>query len=382
MSVELTLKRHLRAVWIAPLVIAMLAACSSEQAGGAPQRGGGPDRGERAVNVIAQPLAYATSRNRVQSVGNARAKLSAEIFPETAGEVTTVNFTVGSRVNRGQVLVRLDGRQQRLAVQRAEVAVRDAEQLLDRYERIDVPGAISESQIDTARTALEAAKIDLDLAKAALEDRTVRAPFTGYAGLSNIDPGARVTSQTRITQLDDRSELFIDFDAPEQVFGGLLPGDTLELEPFSSPGTTVAAIVDAIDTSINATTRTFLIRTRAENQEDTLRPGMSFRVTFDLPGASFPTVPEASILWGGDGAYIWTVADSRVVRTPVDIVSRDEGRVLVRGDLSDDALVIIEGVQKVRPGSLVQVDQRPSASAAPGSDQAPGANVPSSVTVQ
>lgn len=313
-------------------------------------RGG---RGETATRVIVENVRLEADTDRVQAVGTARAKATADIFPETSGEVVSVNFSAGGSVKRGQVLVKLESRAEELAVRRAEIAVRDAQQLLDRYERIDVPGAISDSQVDTAETALEAARIDLDLARNTLAERTVRAPFSGYVGLPSIDAGARVTTQTQITRLDDRSILFVDFNAPEQVFGGISEGDVLMMDPFALNGETVEATVEAIDSGINPTTRSFTVRASVDNSDDQLRPGMSFRVNFELPGQAYPTVPETSILWGGDGAYVWKVEEDKAVRNPVDIVARKEGRVLVRGNLAEGSAIIIEGVQKVRPGSHV-----------------------------
>jgi len=320
----------------------------------------GGERGEQreaqAVRVVAQPVSLEADVTRVQAVGTARARLSAEIFPEVSGKVVAVNFQAGTPVRRGQVLVRLESREEELAVRRAEVAVRDAEQLVDRYERIDVPGAISESQVDTARTALDAAKIDLELARNSLSERTVRAPFAGHTAIADIDPGARVTPQTRITRLDDRSTLFVDFSAPEQAFGGLATGDVLVMEPFAEPGRAVDAVIEAIDSAIDTTTRSFVVRAGIGNEDDRLRPGMSFRVNVALPGQAYPAVPQTAILYGGDGAYVWTVRDGRVARTDVDVVTRKEGRVLVRGDITANARVIVEGVQKVRDGSLVDVE--------------------------
>lgn len=333
------------------------------------------DRSQSAIRVVVEPVAFEADTDRIQAVGTARAKATADIFPETSGEVVAVNFTSGGPVERGQVILRLESRAEELAVRRAEIAVRDAQQLLDRYERIDVPGAISDSQIDTAQTALEAARIDLDLARNSLAERTVRAPFSGYVGLSTVDPGARVTQQTQITRLDDRSVLYVDFAAPEQVFGAIEPGETLSMVPFSAARQTVEATVEAIDSGIDPTTRSFTVRASVDNATDSLRPGMSFRVNFDLPGQRFPSVPETSILWGGDGAYVWTVVDNRAVRAPVDIVSRDRSSVLVRGDLPEGRLIVVEGVQKVRAGSTVDAVVARDAATAPtaGVSRAPGA---------
>jgi len=356
------------------IAIMVVASCGQQTSPAIERRG---ERPETATRVIVETVRFEADTDRVQAVGTARARATADIFPETSGGVLSVDFRAGARVERGQVLVRLDARAEELAVRRAEVAVRDAQQLLDRYQRIDVPGAISDSQVDTAQTALEAARIDLDLARDVLAERTVRAPFSGYVGLPSVDPGARLTTQTQITRLDDRSLLFVDFAAPEQVFGGIASGDTLEMESFALSGGTVEATVEAIDTGIDPTTRSFIVRTSVDNAGDRLRPGMSFRVNFDLEGQTYPIVPETSILWGGDGSYVWAVVDNRVVQTPVDIVARKEGRVLVRGDLTENSLIIVEGVQKVRPGSLVDPEpaSREIGAAATAGTRTAGANI-------
>lgn len=305
------------------------------------------------MSVITQVVELSRDVDRVEAVGTARAARTAVIFAETSGEVTKIGFGAGDFVKRGAVLARLEDASERLAVARAKVAVKDAEQLLARYKRIDVPGAISDSQIDEARTALDAAQIELDLSELALSERIVRAPFSGYVGLTDIDAGARITTATEITRLDDRSYLYVDFDAPEDVFGNIKVGDTLPLSPFSGDASIVNGDITAIDSRIDATQRSFTIRTAIENGDDQFRPGMSFRVDFNLPGKLYPSVPEEAIIWGGDGAYIWIVEDDKAARLPVTLVSRDEGTVLIEAALEAGDLVVVEGVQKVRPGTPI-----------------------------
>ncbi|MBB36085.1 MAG: efflux transporter periplasmic adaptor subunit [Hirschia sp.] len=326
-----------------------LAACGNSE----PEtRGGAPS--ERVVKVIVQEITLGADTQEIEAVGTARARQAATIYPEANGEVVSVNFTAGQKVEKGQVLARLDDADQRLAVARAQVTLKDTEQLLNRYERIDVPEAVSDSQIDEARTAVEAAKIDLSLAREALAERTTRAPFSGYVGLSDIDPGARITTSTVITRLDDRSVLYVDFAVPEQVFGRIAKGDVLPMTPFSSDRSTVDAVVEAIDSRIDASMRSFMVRAAIDNTDDTLRPGMSFRINLALPGERYPKVPEAAIVWGGDGAYLWAVEDGAAKRVAVTIVFRDDGQVLVKAPLEEGDLIVAEGVQKMRPGLKVE----------------------------
>lgn len=335
-----------------------LSACSDS--GTASSEGSRPSGGQSAIKVIVKSVEFASNVDRFETVGTARAMASADLFPEVSGEVTAVLFKPGQRVTKGQTLLRFEDRSEALDVRRAEVAVRDAEQLLDRYARIDVPGAISDSQVDVAKTALEAAQIDLELAQDRQLQRKVIAPFSGYVGLSDIDAGARVGPQTQITRLDDRSSLLVDFSVPEQVFGTLNPGDEISIRPFALNGQSVTASVGFVDSGVDPVTRSFIVRAVVDNKEDLLRPGMSFRIEFSQDGERLPQVPEAAISYGGDGPYVWAVEDGKAVRKPIDVVSRRQGFVLIRGDISETASIVTEGVQKVREDSVVEIINSPS----------------------
>lgn len=330
-------------------LVAVPSACTGGDATEAPRT-----RGTQEAGIIAYLVTLERDTQTVEAVGTARASLAATIFPESAGEVRAIEFVSGQFVARGAVLARLDDADERLRVARSEVALQDAGQLLERYERIDVEGAISESQIDAARTAVNAAQIDLELAREALAERTIRAPFAGHVGLSDVDPGARITAQTEITRLDDRRRLFVDFEAPEQVFGLIAEGDLINMVPFAAAQGHVEARVLTIGNRIDPQRRFFTVRAEVDNSEDALRPGMSFRINFELPGNLYPSVPEASIVWGGDGAYLWAVREGRAERVSVNIVSRREGNVLVDAPLVEGDRIVSEGVQKVRQGQEVR----------------------------
>ncbi len=332
----------------AVIFVAALGACSQDSDPTDKPKAASPP-----VKVIAQPIKMETDSVVVKAIGTARARRSAVIYPDTGGEVTAVRFAAGDRVFADQVLLELDAREEQLAIQRAAVALRDGKQLLRRYERIKVPGAISASQVDAGRIAVESADLQKQQAELAMEKRTVRAPFAGHVGLTNIDPGARINAQTEITRLDDRSELYVDFAAPEEAFRQIKANERLTVRPFAYPDETLEARVLTTDSSLNATSRSLTVRTVIDNRDDRLRPGMSFRVEFTVPGQQFPAVPEAAIVWGGDGAYLWAVRDGKAQRVSLSIIARKDGQVLVRAPLTADSLVIAEGVHKVREGAEV-----------------------------
>ncbi|MEX2643241.1 MAG: hypothetical protein WD270_07295, partial [Acetobacterales bacterium] len=85
-----------------------------------------------------------------------------------------------------------------------------------------------------------------------------------------------------------------------------------------------------------------------------------------LRGTSYPSVPEVSVLWSRDGAYVWRVRGDTVEQVFVRIVRRNEARVLVEGPLQEGDLVVEEGVQRVREGTPVEILERAPETASAG----------------
>ncbi len=293
---------------------------------------------------------------RIDAVGSAEALKSVTLFPPSSGEVSSVNFTSGDRVGAGQTLLELDARDARLALELAEARLADANRTLSRYDRAGPGAAFTPTQLDAARIAVAEARIARDRAQVALDDRTVIAPFVGTVGLSEIYPGDRISTTTAITTLDDRSSLLVRFQVPEAFLGQLSPGTEVDLTPWtSSAGRAVARVAD-LDSRVDQSTRTFTVRALLDNRKDQWRPGMGFQVRLDLVGRSYVQVPELALQWGANGAYIWTVdSESKARRTAVTLIQRKDATVLIDGDIDVGQRVVLEGVQKMADGRVVEV---------------------------
>jgi membrane fusion protein, multidrug efflux system len=113
----------------------------------------------------------------------------------------------------------------------------------------------------------------------ALEDRSIEAPFAGFVGITEVEPGDRIGPDTAITTLDDRSSLLVSFEVPELFFERLTAGQTVSITTWTTRGAQAEGRIVDIGARIDPTSRTFLVRVQVTNPDDRLRPGMSFRVS-------------------------------------------------------------------------------------------------------
>lgn len=341
---------------------AMLVGGSRESEGAA--RAPAAAAAEKPAPVIVEPVRFASAAATVTAVGTGRAASAVALYPEAAGRVTEILFTPGQHVKRGQPLLRLDAEEEELNVQLARVRLEDARQQLERYERTVATGAVSATEVDRARTALSAARIELGRAELALRQRTLVAPFDGVIGIANVDVGDRVTESTLIATLDDRSSLLVDFEVPEAFAYGVRVGGEVTATTWALPGEQFVGTVAAIGSRIDPQTRTLRVRARFPNTGDRLRTGMSFTIRLPLAGDRFPSVPSVAVQWDRRGAYVWRVVDGKAERVPVRVLKREEEWVLVDAPLSADDRIVTEGVQRLRPGRAVEIRQRAAAVAA------------------
>ncbi|MDP5034714.1 MAG: efflux RND transporter periplasmic adaptor subunit [Alishewanella sp.] len=310
-------------------------------------------RGGQAAQVIVMPLSFEQQSSRIEAVGTAEAVRSVVIYPAVADKVTAVNFLPGQLVEQGDVLLQLDDRRQQVAVDRVTIQLADAERTVNRLQESRQRGAIAQSDLDDAITNRDLLKVQMAEAKTNLEDRTVRAPFSGVVGLTDVEAGDRITLQTPITTLDNREQLLVNFVAPEAALPILSAQGSVSLQPWLSQGETIAAVISQVDSRIDTANRSIRARALLDNAQDQYRPGMSFRVILELKGDSYAVVPEAALLWGATSAYVWLMQDNKAVRVDVQIIQRLSGRLLVAGALNAGDMLIVEGVQSLRNDQAV-----------------------------
>jgi RND family efflux transporter MFP subunit len=358
---------NIKIVSVALMVATVLAACSSEEETQVQRQRS--SWGSRELPVTTAQIERAPLIDSIKSVGTARAQQSVTLYPESAGVVTFAKLAPDLPVAAGEVLLRLDDRDQTLAVRQAEVELAEAKRTLQRYLSLNMTEAnIPQSTIDTAQSSVDLAEIRLSQAKVELSRRVVNAPFAGRIGITDVEIGDRVDTSTVVTTLDDRSVLLVDFTVPESFIGKIVTGLNVDARQWESPDDNTRGTIVAVDSRVDSATRAFRARAAIDNSSDNLRPGMAFEIDASISKGEYLSVPELAVQWGADGPFVWSATGDRATRSPVEMVRRVDGRMLIRGDVLEGQRVILEGIQSVRPGMKINDLSSSQISAKPKND--------------
>lgn len=319
-------------------------------------------------------------RDRFRALGSVQSRDNIEVVSELNAIVVELPFTEGQSVARGALLARLDDREIRAAADRATAQHERAASDQERAQKLFEQQAISQRELDDARTAERVAAADEALAHARLDKTRIRAPFTGLAGRRRVSPGAYLKSGDVITDLARVDEMEVSFAAPERYAGVLRPGVTVEVTAPAFPRRSFNGRVSVVDPVVNADSRTFSLLARIPNPQALLRPGMSADVSVTLSErAGALAVSDEAVFAEGSQSYVFRVKeDSTVTKTAVTLGTRDSSAVEIVSGLEPGARVVRAGHQKLYEGAKVMpVPSGEPAAAAPGAaGPAPSAAAP------
>ena len=333
--------------WV--VILLFSAACSDEDPAGSSRSGfGGPPL------VVTETATIRSIADIVEAIGTTQANESVTITAKVTDSIRQVRFDDGDFVQQGDVLVELTNAEQTALLQEAEAGKQDAQNQYDRLKNLLEQRSIPVSDVDEAQARLSGARARYQAVVARLDDRLIRAPFTGLLGFRQVSAGTLITPGTPITTLDDISVIKLDFALPEVHLGVVHPGLSLTAESAAFPGRSFAADVRTVGSRVNPVTRAVPVRARIDNPDALLRPGMLMTVKLTTASRDALMVPETALLQRGMETFVYAVTDGRAARTTIDLGIRRDGWAEARAGITPGQEVVVEGVMKVRDGGPVR----------------------------
>jgi RND family efflux transporter MFP subunit len=266
--------------------------------------------------------------------------VDAPVIARSDGIVEQVLAREGQRVGRGQALARLDSQEQRLEVDYVGALAAQARAELDRAEKGATSQWISRQTLDAARAKAAATRADLELAKLALERRTLRAPVAGIVWQVRAEAHRPVKTSDVLFRVTEPGRLRADLYLPSSLRARVHAGDAVTLVPVNDAGATPATgRITLVSPIVDPATGRF--RAEIEAAAGTLA-GTNVRVV--LAGSSAQAHGEGALLprgalleKDGDGLYVWRVAGGRAARVAVELgASRPDGYEVLDGLVAGD----------------------------------------------
>jgi membrane fusion protein, multidrug efflux system len=244
----------------------------------------------------------------VEVTGSVLSKKNVSISAETSGRVLEVPAIEGMRVNKGQVLARIDSESVRRNLEEMENSLELAKTIFEKQERLWNQKIGTEIQYLEAKNRKEGLEKSLASMKTQLDKTVVRAPFSGTVETVQIRLGELVQPGAAMFQFVGESDLFIEADVSESYIGVLAKGDSVEVS-FPSISKIIKTRVSAVGSIINPNNRTFKVEVFLPNSQD-LKPNMlSVLKIKDYENPSSVTVPGHLILSDTKGDYVFVVMD-------------------------------------------------------------------------
>jgi multidrug efflux system membrane fusion protein len=341
-----------------------------------------------AAPAIPVTVAMVTSRNITtweEFSGRLEAVDRVQIRSRVAGAIQSVSFREGALVKAGDLLFTIDPQPYQAAVAQAEGQLASAKakvslaQLeLDRGLKLSQSNAISQSDMDQRQNAFTEAEAGLRTAEAALQTvkldlgyTQVRAPVAGRVGKVEITVGNLVaagSTSPALTTLVSVDPIYASFSASEEMVTtalAQLPASTratpaldqipVEIGTIADNGTPIKGKLQLIDNQVDAASGTIGVRAVFDNPGGRLIPGQFVKVRMGQPKAEDKIlVSERAIGTDQDKKFVFVVdAENKVVYRPVQLGTTTEGQRVVEGGLKVGDKIVVNGLQRIRPGAVV-----------------------------
>lgn len=300
--------------------------------------------------------------DRIFTSGSILADEEVELSAEASGIVTEIFIDEGSYVEEGELLLKINDSELQAEKQRATFRLALAEQREERQKRLLERGGISQDDYDATLNEVNVIRSELDLINARINQREIRAPFSGRIGLKYVSEGSYISPNSRIATLQALDRVKIDFSVPERYMARVTEGDKIN---FTVQGidSTFSGEVYAIEPRINRETRTIQLRARSENEGHILFPGAFTNITLILDSIEDALmVPTISLIPELNSQKLYVVQNDEVSEIRVQTGIRTSKKVQITEGVAVGDTVLTTGLLQVNPGMKVNITNMGSVS--------------------
>jgi len=345
------------------------------------------------VPVRVVPATAADLRVQIKAIGTVTPLNSVVVQSRVSGPLQALHFKEGDKVAAGQLLAEIDAADYQIQLAQAQgqleqnlAQLKNAENDLALYSRLREQSSISAQQFNNQQALVEQLKgslrsnqAQLDAAKLQLSYTQIKAPISGRLGLRRVDVGnlIQANSAEGLVTITQSSPINVVFAIPEnqlqQVRQAMRAGEPLVVEAWdrAEQQQLTSGVLTTLDNQIDIATGTLRLKAEFANQQEELFPNQFVNVRLNVAVRSGAvTIPQDAVQYGSAGTYIYTIEDNKAQIRQVKLGPVDNGMVAIEEGLSVGTPVVLEGLDRLRPGRAVEIitEQGSAAPVSPAED--------------
>ena len=332
-----------------------------------------PRRAPLVETIIVKPTINVTNPALLSATGYLVANKQSKITPKISGKVVRLNFDVGDKVVKDQVLAVLESTNMQAQLDEAQASLLEAEREYNRQTALWKQGVTSRSLLDSAESQLKAARARVDQVRINMIDMVVRAPFNGTIATKNTEVGEVISSVTlgqvsgtlpagAICTIVDLNTLEVEADVNEGSIGQVHEGQPAEVTVDAFPGEKWNGVLRQIIPTADRAKATVKVKVKILNPGEHLLPEMSATVSFLQAARTQAELREPPRIWLPttaivDGRVATIDANNRVIWKRVTAGANRENRLEIVSGLREGERVVTDKADQLKDGQLVRLNE-------------------------
>ena len=355
---------------LAALAILTMAGCKDGvPAGTQAGAGGSPTANVQVIGVQIAPVVERPIARHLRVTGQLEGMRDARVAADTTGKVREAAFERGAMVEAGAILVRVDDRSSTLSLKEAEAALALANARLqlarsevERHAPLVGSKAVAEADFRRMEADLAVREADVlavtarrDLARKALEDAVVRAPFAGIVAERLAEPGEMLKPDSVVARIVEVSRLRLVLNVPEASAGDVKEGQSVAFTVAALPTSHFQGTIRHVGAAVRKSARDLVVEADVDNREGRLRPGYFADAKIASKETTGLVVPARALHADGARRSVFVVASDSAEERLVEVGESGEGWVEVRRGLSQADKVVTASDGPLSDGVPVRV---------------------------
>ena len=312
---------------------------------------------EQTVRVKVQQIQAEAVNGEQGFSGTIEEQSGASLSFATAGTIKRIYVNSGQTVGAGQLIAELDPTTMQNAYTIAKTALEQAQDTYNRMKELHEDGSLPEMQWIAIENQLKSATASEAMAKKALADTKLYAPFGGYIATKDAEVGQNAGPGVPVVKLVSIGSVKVKISVPEDDIQRIKKGSSMKIIVPALGNRQFSGSVTERGVSADPRSRTYEVKATINNHDGQLLPGMICQAfTNYMQGTTGVFVPANLVQLDSDNnTFVWVVNGGKAVKRQIFISNETAQGAQVSGGLSDGDQIIVAGQQKVSNGMSVEI---------------------------